>query len=128
MKNIDRLARYVTKNGTDGLLIHTIAGTKNWIVAEKIELNKWVLTLLNPMGNITYNLGMVSNGEHIKLWEEITKWEIEYKTSQTQLAKDLRKKIYNFLKQYAKITNNKQLIGQAFIDILKESIKNSPQL
>ena len=105
MKNIDRLAKHITKYGAASMLIHTIAGTNNWIVGEKIEINKWLLTLCNPMGNVTYNLGIVSDANHIKLWEEIIRWEIEYNASQILLAKELKKKIYNVLKQYAKKTN-----------------------
>lgn len=115
MKNIDRLAKYITKNGPDGILIHTIPKTNNWIICQKIEFDKWLLTLCNPMGNVTFNLGMVNNTQHLQLWAEITQMEIEIKTSQMLLAKELKNKINNFLKRYEQtfkkfinITNSKK--------------------
>jgi hypothetical protein len=105
MTNIDRLSRHITKNGPNGILIHTVPKTNNWIVCQKIEIDKWLLTLMNPMGNVTFNLGTVNNAQHLQLWAEITKMEIEQKTSQILAARELRNKINNFLKQYAKKTN-----------------------
>ena len=100
MRNIERLAKHITKYGSASMLVHTIPGTKNWVVAEKFEQNRWLLTMMDPMGYATYNLGMVSDAQHIKLWEEIVRWEIEYKTSQILLARELKKKIYNLKKKY----------------------------
>jgi hypothetical protein len=100
MKNIDRLAQFVTKYGSSSILIHTIAGTRNWVVCQKIGIDNWLIILCNPMGNVTYNLGTVTNDQHIKLWTEIIRWEIEYKANQILLARDLKKKIQNFKKYY----------------------------
>ncbi len=100
MINIDRLARHIAKNGPDGILIHTIPKTNNWIICQKMELDKWLLTLCNPMGNVTFNLGTVNNAQHIQLWEEIIRMEIENKVSQMATAKELRNKINNFKKRY----------------------------
>jgi len=94
MMNIDRLARHITINGPNGILIHTVPKTNNWIVAQKIEIDKWLITLMNPMGNVTFNLGTVNNKQHLELWMELIKMENE-----------LRNKINNFLKQYAKKKN-----------------------
>ena len=105
MKNIDRLARYVTKNGAEDIIIHTIVGTSNWLICQKIEKNKWMVTLCNPMGNVTYNLGTVSDNQHLQLWLELTKMEIEKKTSQIALANELKKTVHRFIKKYDKKTN-----------------------
>ncbi len=116
MRNIDRLARYVTKHGSESIMIHTIPGTGNWIVCEKIEKDKWSLTLGNPMGNVTYNLGMVTNEQHLKLWMEIVKMEIERKVSQVRLANELKNKVYKFIKKY-------ESTYKKFIKLLKEKTK-----
>ena len=100
MKNVDRLAKYITKNGPNGVMIHTIPKTNNWIVATKIEVNKWILTLLNPLGNVTFNLGEVTDQQHLELWAELIKIGIENKVSQAKLAKELKDKINQFLKRY----------------------------
>ena len=117
--NIDRLARYITKNGPNGILIHTVPKTNNWIVCQKIEIDKWLMTLMNPLGNVTFNLGTVNNAQHLQLWAEITKMEIENKTSQILLRKELKDKIHNFKKQYEQNFEN-------FINITtdKEKSKN----
>jgi hypothetical protein len=100
MKNVDRLAKYITKNGPNGILIHTVPRTNNWIICQKIEIDKWLMTLCNPGGNVTYNLGTVNDAQHLQLWAEITKMEIENKTSQILLRQELKDKINNFKKQY----------------------------
>lgn len=105
MKNIDRIAKYVTKNGTNGIMIHTVPKTQNWIMAQKIEIDKWLITLLNPMGNVSYNLGIVNEEQHVQLWTELTRAEIETKVAQIQLARELKNKINQFLKKYATKTN-----------------------
>ena len=100
MRNIERLSRHITKYGSSNILVHTLAGTKNWVIAEKTDINKWFLSMCDPMGNVTFNLGCVNDKQHLELWAEITKMEIEYKTSQILVAKQLKKKIYNFKKKY----------------------------
>ena len=95
--NIDRLARHITKNGPNGILIHTVPKTNNWIICQKIAINKWLMTLCNPGGNVTYNLGTVNDAQHLQLWAEITKMEIEEKTKQILLAKELKNKIFEWL-------------------------------
>ncbi len=81
MKNIEKLANYITKNGSEDMLIHTLHGTSNWVICQKIEEDKWMLTLADPMGNVTYNLGTVSDKDHIALWVEITRMGIENKVA-----------------------------------------------
>lgn len=120
MKNIDRLARFITKDGPDGILIHTIPKTNNWIVCQKIEINKWFLTLMNPMGNVTFNLGTVTNIQHLQLWEELTQMKIENKVSQIQLRKELKDKINNFIKNYEQ---NFEIFKKAIDIRAKESKK-----
>ena len=101
MTNIDRITRHIAKNGAENMLIHTLPNTNIWIVAEKIEVNKWVLSMGNPMGNVTYNLGEVTDQQHLNLWQELFRAEINAKISQIERAKQLKKVIYNFNKKYA---------------------------
>ncbi|HEY4507116.1 MAG TPA: hypothetical protein VJH71_03125 [Candidatus Paceibacterota bacterium] len=93
MTNIDKLALHVTKYGEKGILIHTIPKTSNWLVCQKINANEWVITLLNPMGNVTYNLGTITTEQHLNLWQELTRLEIEERVSQIKMAKELKKGI-----------------------------------
>jgi len=91
MKNIDKIAQHITKHGTKDILIHAILGTKNWIVCQKIKQDNWLVTLLDPMGNTTYNLGILTENQHIGLWKEIIMEELEHKANQILLAKELKK-------------------------------------
>lgn len=102
MKNIDRLARHIAKTGAENILVHTIPGTQNWIVCQKIGDDEWALTLSNPEGNVTYSLGTVNNANHLRLWTELVKLEIEKHSSAILLSKDLKQLVHNYLKQYAK--------------------------
>ena len=101
MRNIELLAKYITKNGPSSILIHTVPKTNHWIIAQKIEIDKWLMTLCNPLGNVTFNLGTVTNAQHLQLWSEITRAEVELKTSQILAARELKNKINHFLKKYA---------------------------
>ena len=76
------------------------------------------MTLCNPGGNVTYNLGTVNDAQHLQLWAEITKMEIENKTSQILLRQELKDKINNFKKQYEQNFEN-------FINNIKSDEKNS---
>ena len=97
MSNIDRIAKLIIKNGGKNILIHSIPRTQNWIVAQKIEDDKWSLTLCHPMKNATYNLGIVSDEYHLALWQELTMLEVEGKTNYIKTAQQLRGTIRNFL-------------------------------
>ena len=113
MKNIDRLINNITKYGEKGLMIHTIYGTSNWIISQKIEQNKWLLSLENPMGNTSYNLGIITGKQYTKLWKELIKDEIEKKASNIKQANELRNKVNYFIKNHEKNYKN----------FLKEKIK-----
>jgi hypothetical protein len=89
MNNIERLAKHITKYGKESILIHTIPGTPNWIVCQYIGNDNWSLTLIQPLGNVTYNLGIVSNEQHLQLWKELVITEIKNKIKEIQLAKRL---------------------------------------
>lgn len=120
MKNVERLARHITKNGSESILVHTIPGTSNWIICQKIETNKWTLSLCNPMGNVTYNLGTVTDAQHLELWSQLFTKEIEKKASQLLMAKSLKETIRHFIKHYE---NN----YKKFIKKESKEKKNSPQ-
>ena len=93
MKNIDRLVKFIKENGTESVLVHAFARTKNWIIAKKFEANKWSIILLDPMGNITYNLGTASGKQYLKLWSEITKMGIGALIPDIELVNKLKEKI-----------------------------------
>ena len=107
MKNIDRLVQHMTLRGAENIMVHTVYGTVNWIIAQKIEPDKWLITLGNPMGNVTYNLGTVTNEQHLQLWYDLTTMEIEKRTTQALIARELKNKIHNFIKRYVKSKTNK---------------------
>lgn len=100
MRNIDRFTKYIVKYGAESILIHTIYGTKNWIICQKIGVDLWHLILCDPMGFVTYNLGTVTSSQHLELWIQLTRMEIETKANQILIARDLKKRIYNFKNSY----------------------------
>ena len=126
MKNVDRLAQHITKHGAENILVHTVPGTSNWLICQKIDDDKWLITLGQPMGNVTYNLGHVSDAQHVELWSRLIKQELETKTSQIALAKDLKERIYNFKKEYV---NTYKLFRKAEKKKAKErpELRNKPQ-
>lgn len=87
MRNIERLVNHITKYGEKGLIVHTIYGTSNWIVGQKIEKDKWQLNLENPMGNTSYDLGIISEDQHAALWTELIKDEIEKRAAKIRRSK-----------------------------------------
>jgi hypothetical protein len=87
MKNIEKLANHITKHGSENIMIHSIYGTMNWIICQKIEPDKWTITLGNPMGNVIYNLGSCTNEQHLQLWYDLTKMEIEKRTIQALIKR-----------------------------------------
>ena len=100
MKNIERLSQDITKNGAKGILIHTIPGTNNWLICKKIGKNQWNLSIENPLGNTTYNLGTATTKQHTKLWMQLVNMEIEKKISQIMLIKKLKNNMQNLLNLY----------------------------
>lgn len=79
MRNIEKLANYVAKNGAQDIIVHIIPSNGHWIIAQKIGENTWSLNLGDPMGFTMYNLGSITNDQHLQLWMEIIKMEIEKK-------------------------------------------------
>lgn len=102
MKNIEILNEHIKKHGANSVLIHTIPNSETWLVSEKIEDNKWLLTLMNPLGTVRYNLGQCTNKQICYIWEKLIRAEVETYLSQNQLAKQIRNKIKQFLTQYNK--------------------------
>ena len=99
MKNIDRLAKKILKNGTNSTLIHTIPGTANWLICEKDKDGLWYLTVANPMGNVFYNIGTVNDSQHLALWESLVNVRIETAISQLRMVKQLKTEVEYFLKR-----------------------------
>lgn len=87
MRNIDKLTRLIEKDGAKSLLIHSIPGTSHWLLCQKIEKEKWVIALCNPMGNTTFNLGTITTAEHLNLWQEIILLDIKRRIGIAEKAK-----------------------------------------
>jgi len=98
MRNIDRLTRLIEKDGASNLLVHSIPGTSQWLICQKIDKEKWVIALCNPMGNTTFNLGTITESEHLALWQEIILLDIKRRISIAEKAKIYRNTIRNFRK------------------------------
>jgi outer membrane protein assembly factor BamA len=103
MRNIEKLAKYITKNGSEGIIIHSIPTTKHWLICQKTEKDKWNISMESPMGNTSYNLGTISTEEHLHLWKELIKTEIERKKNRILMAKELKERINNLRKKYVEI-------------------------
>jgi len=99
MKNIERIAQHIKLNGAKNMIIHTIPETQNWLVAENFEKDKWLITLCHPTKTVTYNLGTINTKQHIKLWIQLIKAEINTKISQAELAKQYKRIIKNFIRR-----------------------------
>ena len=89
MTNIEKLAKLIAKNGGESILIHTIPGTPHWIICEKISEDKWYLTLCDPMKTSMYNLGIISQENHLRLWKELVEMEIDIKIKAVEKAQKL---------------------------------------
>ena len=98
MKNIDRLTRLISQNGASNLLIHSIPGASHWLICQKIEKEKWVIALCNPMGNAIFNLGTITEAEHLNLWQELILLDIKRRIGIAEKAKLYRNTIRNFRK------------------------------
>ncbi len=98
MKNIDRLTRLIAQNGASNLLIHGIPGTSHWLICQKIEKEKWAIALCNPMGNAIFNLGAITEAEHLNLWRELILLDIKRRIGIAEKAKIYRNTIRNFRK------------------------------
>lgn len=105
MKNIERITKYITKHGAKSIIIHSIPEKSIWITAQKIEKDQWALTMCNPMGNVTYNLGIISDKNHLALWKEITQMKIEKGATEQIQAEKLRNNIQHFLKRNQRYKN-----------------------
>jgi len=80
MTNIDRIAAHIAKHGGKNMLIHPVPGTALWLVMEKIAIDQWAATLLNPMQHSRYGFGIISDAQHVKLWMELVMREIELRS------------------------------------------------
>lgn len=98
MRNIDRLTRLIEKDGASNLLVHSIPGTSHWLICQKIDKEKWVIALCNPMGNTTFNLGTITESEHLSLWQEIILLDIKKRIGIAEKAEIYRETIRNFRK------------------------------
>jgi len=87
MKNIDRITHLIETDGAKSLLIHSVPGTNQWLICQKIDQEKWVIALCNPMGNTTFNLGTITEAEHLALWEELNRLEIKKRIGIAEKAK-----------------------------------------
>lgn len=97
MTNAQRVAAHVEMHGPDSILVHAIPGTQFWLVAEKIEHNMWALSIMHPLKNSRYQVGVVSNRDHLKLWHELTTLDIDRRAEAVQTARQLRTIVRHFL-------------------------------
>lgn len=81
MRIINKLAKYITQYGPEGLMLHGIPTTRYWIFCQKIKENKWLLDIGDPMGYTLQKLGTATDDEHVKLWMNLIKLEIENKAN-----------------------------------------------
>lgn len=98
MKNIDKLTLRIAKQGASGILIHSIPGTPHWLICQKIEKEKWNIVLCNPMGTVAFNLGIITEEQHLNLWKELTLLDIKRHIGLAEKAKEYRNTIKNFRK------------------------------
>ena len=123
MTNAERIAAHITQNGADNLLIHTIPGTQFWLLAEKIGKDLWSLTLLNPMKSVKYQIGLVHEKDHLKLWMELTGLEISRAAEAVKLAKQIKTKIQNFLSNSSRETYKNLLATIVLPDVKPKKSK-----
>jgi hypothetical protein len=98
MTNANRIAKYISKTGGKGLLVHTIPGRGTWLMCTKIDEDYWSITMGEPTDNVFYNLGVISADQHLSLWNELTNLEINNKVSLLKQAKETKRHIRNFIK------------------------------
>lgn len=90
MKNIERIAKYITKNGAKDIMIHTISNGGNWIICQKVDKDEWSITLSHPMGTDIHKVGTVTDKEQLILWKELAKLKIENDTAKITLEQWIR--------------------------------------
>ena len=99
MKNVERLAKIIAKDGGENILIHSIPGTRVWLVCQAIEPDKWLLTIMEPDKNVSFNIGTVSTREHLVLWEQLIHRQLDIKArnkSTAKKAKEFREIVHKF--------------------------------
>ena len=105
MKNIERLANHIAKTGAKNMIIHTIPSTPNWLICQKIDKDSWSISICNPNKYIVHNLGIINNQQHLKLWNELIRAEIETKGNLIKAAQQYRKIIKNFIQREQEYNN-----------------------
>lgn len=116
MTNIEKVAAYITKHGSESLLIHTVPSTPLWLVCQKLtKQNGWKIIVCNPFQTkhrlVSDN---VSDTEHLELWLDLIKLKVSSKI--TEATKDLKKQAQSFRKNYK---NQKQSCLQTHAQITK---------
>ena len=81
MINVDRIAQAIAINGANGIIIHTIPNSQNWLVCIKRAENKWEVTMCNPMGKTWLELKTITDKQHGDLLKELIKAEIKEKVA-----------------------------------------------
>lgn len=77
MTNAEKLAAYVTKNGPESLLVHTVPGTRFWLVCQKRDQENWRIVLMDP-SKTTHRLvsDRISEVRYLSLWKELVTLEL----------------------------------------------------
>jgi hypothetical protein len=106
MKNAERIAKLIIKHElAESILIHTIPGTPHWLICQKIETDKWALSLCHPEKTVVYNLGTVNTNQYIELWKELTMAEVNIRMTQWERINQYKNIIKAFLKKEKKYEN-----------------------
>jgi len=81
MINVERIAQAIAINEANGIIIHTIPSSQNWLVCTKIEKDRWKVKMCNPLGKTWVELETITNNQHENLLEKLTKAKIKAKVA-----------------------------------------------
>lgn len=90
MTNAEKIAKWIISEKPKNLLIHTIPKTPFWLICQKNLRNLWEIKLLHPMKTIEYQLGTISDEEHLKIWHQLLNKEFQYQKELIDNAKNYK--------------------------------------
>lgn len=97
MKNAERIALKIIKEKARNILIHTLPNNPYWLISEKLDKNKWKLSLAHPERTKIHTLGYINNQKHSDLWRLLITIHIEERIGIIELAEKLKATVENFL-------------------------------
>ena len=101
MRNIDRIILGLNQKtiSPKKMLIHSIPGTGNWLMCQKIDKHNWLISLGNPTKYIIYNLGIINTNILEEIWKKLTLMKINTKISTRKQAEEFKNVINKFTKK-----------------------------